>query len=114
MSVFAKSAGPLLGDCEEEAICLHLGVTWGKVGYSIVNYKWALVALIAMPSGLTLYSPTQNKLPNKSSIMTEAINLWGLPFSMIRTQGEAGGNQVSYTFPLHITCKEGGRGPDSM
>ena len=28
----------------------------------------ALVALIAMPSGLTLYSPTQNKVPNTSSI----------------------------------------------
>ena len=40
----------------------------------------------------------------------------GLPFSTYAPRGRERG-QVSYTFPLSITCKKGGRtlgGPDSM
>ena len=40
-------------------------------------------------------------------------------FHLVRTHlgewGGGGGGQVSYTFPLRITCKKGGGGaPDSM
>ena len=34
---------------------------------------------------------------------------WGLPFSTYAPGGR-GGVQVSYTFPLRITCKKGGKG----
>ena len=46
-------------------------------------------------------------------MMQELLSLWGLPFSTYAPRG-GGGVQVSYTFPLRITCKKGGGGPDSM
>ena len=36
-------------------------------------------------------------------------SIGGLPFSTYAPRG-GGGVQVSYTFPLRITCKKGGRG----
>ena len=35
-------------------------------------------------------------------------------FHLVRTHLEGEGVQVSNTFPLRITCKKGGGGPDSM
>ena len=37
------------------------------------------------------------------------FHVWGLPFSMY-APGGGEGVQASYTFPLCITCKKGGRG----
>ena len=41
---------------------------------------------------------------------------WVLAFNTYAPRGGGGRVQVSYTFPLHITCKKkkGGGGPDSM
>ena len=47
------------------------------------------------------------------SLYLEMFNDRGLPFSTYTPRGKGGG-QVSYTFPLRITCKKGGGGPDSM
>ena len=39
------------------------------------------------------------------------VSLGGLPFSTYAPKGGGGGGvQDSYTFPLRITCKKGGRG----
>ena len=37
------------------------------------------------------------------------INVWGLPLIMYTPRGRGGG-LVTYTFPLHITCKKRGGG----
>ena len=38
------------------------------------------------------------------------FNIRGLPFSTYASRWGGGGVQMSYTFPLCITCKKGGRG----